>query len=236
MRCRVQTECLERLDADPERCTDDDGIRVDALTVDQLDRGNVAVATGDQPLHGRVDDGDTGGAQRVEPGVVRLDAAVQHQRELRGELAEQAGRVQAHRVSDDLHDALVADLVAVAERAVDDVATPVLGDTLDVGQHVDQARRRQHPAGDHAAAADQLDTEASIDEPGHVDRATVEDLDAVAANLLAPDRGQLCRRQPLMAEVAVHVRRRGVARLTSVDDDHRAALPAELQSCSKTGG
>ena len=142
MRNRHQTERGERLGADPEWGADDDRIGVDPISVDQLDGDDVPVVAGDQPPHRCVDDGDAGGAERVEPWIVRRDAVVQHQRELGGELAEQAGRVQTHRMGDDLDDAPVADLVAVTERTVDDVATPVLGDTLDVGQHVDQAGRR----------------------------------------------------------------------------------------------
>ena len=39
-----------------------------------------------------------------------------------------------------------------------------------------------------------------------------------------------------MAEVAVHVRGGGVARLAGVDDDHRAALASELQRGREPGG
>jgi hypothetical protein len=56
--------------------------------------------------------------------------------------------VQTHRVGDDLDDAPVAELVAVAERAVDDVPAPVLGEALDVGQLVDQTGGGENPSGD----------------------------------------------------------------------------------------
>ena len=101
-------------------------------------------------LHRSVDDVHPGGPQRVDLGVVGVDAVVEHQREPGGQLAEQPGRVEAHRVGDDLDDAPVADLVAVAERAVDDVAAPVLGEAVDVGELVDQAGGGEHPPGDHA--------------------------------------------------------------------------------------
>ena len=42
--------------------------------------------------------------------------------------------------------------------------------------------------------------------------------------------------QPVVAEIAVHVRGGGVARIAGIDDDHRAALPAELQGCGQAGG
>ena len=63
-----------------------------------------------------------------------------------------------------------------------------------------------------------------------------EDLAAVAADLLATDRGQLRRRQPLVAEVAVHVGGGGVAGLAGVDDDHRPALAPELERGGEPGG
>ena len=85
------------------------------------------------------------------------------------QLAEQPGGVEPHRVGDDLDDAPVADLEAVAERAVDDVAAPVLGEAVDVGELVDQTGRGEHPAGDDGVAADELDAEAVVVGAGHVD-------------------------------------------------------------------
>ena len=63
-----------------------------------------------------------------------------------------------------------------------------------------------------------------------------EDLDAVAADLVATDRCQFRRGQTLVVEVAVHVRSRGITWLARIDDDHRAALPAELKGCGQPGG
>ena len=96
-------------------------------------------------------------------------------------------------MGDDLDDALVADLVAVAERAVDDVAAPVLGEAVDVGELVDEAGGGQHPAGDDRVAAGELDAEAAVVGAGDVDGPAGEDLAAVAADLLATDGGQLRR-------------------------------------------
>ena len=139
-------------------------------------------------------------------------------------------------MGDDLDDAPVADLVAVAERAVDDVAAPVLGEAVDVGELVDQTGGGEHPAGDHGVAAGELDAEAAVVGAGDVDGAAGEDLAAVAADLLATDRGQLRRRKALVAEVAVHVGGGGVARLAGVDDDHRPALAPELEGGGESGG
>lgn len=194
------------------------------------------VVAGDEPEHWCVDDGHTGGAQLVEPRIVGIDAFVQHHRETRCELAEQPGRVQTHPMRDDLDDAPVADLVPVTEGAVDDVATPVLRYTIDVGEHVDQPGRGEYPASDDRSAADELDAEAVVGETVDVDCPPCEDLDAVAADLVATDRCQFRRGQTLVVEVAVHVRSRGITWLARIDDDHRAALPAELQGCGQPGG
>ena len=64
--------------------------------------------------------------------------AVEYDGELGRQLAEQPGGMEPHRVGDDLDDAPVADLEAVAERAVDDVAPPVLCQAVDVGELVHQ--------------------------------------------------------------------------------------------------
>ncbi len=87
----------------------------------------------DDALDPRIDDVDTGGAQARHLGIVGLDAFVQHHRELRAQLPPQCGRVQRGRVRDDLHDALVTHLVAVAVRAVEHVAAPALAETFDGG-------------------------------------------------------------------------------------------------------
>ena len=85
-------------------------------------------------------------------------------------------------------------------------------------------------------AAGELDAEAAVVGAGDVDRAAGDDLAAVAADLLATDRGQLRRREPLVTEVAVHVGGGGVAGLAGVDDDDRAALAAELEGGGEAGG
>ena len=66
--------------------------------------------------------------------------------------------------------------------------------------------------------------------------AAVDDLAAVAADLLTTDRRSAPTAEALVAEVAVHVRGGGVARLAGVDDDHRAALATELERGGEPGG
>ena len=139
-------------------------------------------------------------------------------------------------MGDDLDDAPVADLVAVAERTVDDVAAPVLGEAVDVRELVHQTGGGKHPTSDDGVAADELDAEAVVVGAGHPVDAAGEDLAAVAADLLTTDGGQLRRRKPFVTEVAVHVGGGGVARLAGVDDDHRPALAPELERGGESGG
>ena len=165
--------------------------------VAELDGGDVPVVPGDDAPDALVDDVHPGRAEGIELGVTRRHALVQHDRQLRRQLTEQRRRMEARRVGDDLHDASIADLVAVAERAVDDIATPVLGDPGDVRELVDQPGRGEHPPGHHRVPAGELDAEASVGGPGDVDGVAGDHLDAVAADLLATDRGQRRRRAAL---------------------------------------
>jgi hypothetical protein len=84
-------------------------------------------------------------------------------------------------------------------------------------------------------AADELETEAAVFAARHVSDAPVEDLAAVAADLPSADRGQLRRRQPLVAQEAVHVRRGRVSGVACIDDDHQPALTPELQGGCEPG-
>ena len=164
-------------------------------------------------------------------------AIVEHDGELGGQLAEQPGGVQTQRVGDDLDDAPVADLEAVTERAVDDVAAPVLGEPVDVGELVDQAGGGEHPTGDDGVTADELDAEVVVVGAGHVDSPGRR---GPHRRSCGPPRDRWRSssdgRSPFVTEVAVHVCGGGVARLAGVDDDHRAALAPELQGGGEPGG
>ena len=232
----VEAQRRERLGAHLEPCPDRDGVGRDAVAVAQLDRGDMPVVAGDDAPDALVDDVHPGRSQGLDAGVTGVDAVVEHQGEPCAELPEQAGRVEPRRMGDDLDDPAVADLEPVAERAVDDVATPVVGEALDVGEHVDQTGGGEHPAGDQRVAADELDAEVIVVGPGHLDHAAVDHLAAVAADLVATDRGQRRGRHAVVSEVAVQVRGGGVARLAGVDDDHRAALATELERGRESGG
>ena len=85
-------------------------------------------------------------------------------------------------------------------------------------------------------AADEFDPEAVVFGTGDPGRPSVEDLAAVATTSSRPIGDELRGRKFLAAEVAVHVRGRGVARLTGVDDDHRPTLATELEARRRVRG
>ena len=161
--CRgSEAERRERLGAHPEPGTDHDRVGVDAFA------GRPARPPATWPsapvtmrLDLPVDDLHPAGSQGVELGVVHVGGVVEHDGEPGAELAEQPGRVESRRVGDDLDDSPVADLVSVAERAVDDVAPPVLREAVDVGELVDQTGGGKHPASDDGVTADELDAEVA---------------------------------------------------------------------------
>ena len=188
-----QPERRERFGAHSEPGTDDDRVSVDALVVGQLDRGDAAAGTGDDAAHSSVDDVHPGGPKDAELGIVEVGRVVEHHGELGGQLAEQPGGVQSHRVGDDLHDAPIADLVAVAERTVDDIAPPVFGEPVDVGELVHQPGGGKHPTSDDDVTADEFDAEAVVIGARHPSGATGEDLSAVASDLLTANGAQLRR-------------------------------------------
>ncbi len=186
-----QTERRERFDTHLEPGADHDRVGVDAGVVGQLDRRDVAVGTRDDAAHVSFDDVHAAGSQGIELGVVDVDRAVEHHGELGAQLAEQRGGVESPRVGDDLDDAPVADLVAVAERTVDDVAAPVLREAVDVRELVHQTGGGKHPTSDDGVTVDELDAEAVVVRASHPTHATGEDLPAVAADLLTTNGGQL---------------------------------------------
>ena len=180
----------------------------------------MAVGTGDDAARLAVPGVHATGSQGAELEVVHVGRVVDQDGQPGGQLAEQPGGVEPIRVGDDLHDAPVADLEAMAKGAVDHVAAPVLGQTVDVRQLVYQAGSGKNPASDDGVATDELDPEAVVIGTGHTARQTGKDLNAIAADFLATIGDQLRRRNPFTTEVAVHVCGRSVARVAGVDHDH----------------
>jgi len=106
---------------------------------------------------------DAEGGELLDLLVGGVGGGVLEVHDVLGELTEQQHLVQRHRVGAEHPDSLVAHLPAVAERAVQHVPAPPLGQPRHVGQHVDQAGGQHHPARPHrparSVAGDKVDGE-----------------------------------------------------------------------------
>jgi hypothetical protein len=122
----------------------------------------------------------------------------------------------------------VADLLAVAVRAVQNIPGPPLSQARDVRQLITQAGRDQHPP-----SADRLPTVEESGEPGPVEdkvgNGGVSDLAAVAGHLFAPDVQWFSGCGAVAREVSVQVSGSGVARASGVNDQDCAASPGQDQ-------
>ena len=127
-------------------------------------------------------------------------------------------------------DPLVANLPAVAVRAVQHLVAPALAQPVDLRQVVDEpGRHQQPPRGESLAAAEQhLEPVA---EPRCCDRTPFPHLAAVAAHFLAPEGDQIQRRQAVPGQHVVDAGGGGVARSAGVDDEHQ---PPRAQQCDRT--
>jgi hypothetical protein len=131
---------------------------------------------------------------------------------------------------------VVADLVAVAVGAVQDVTCPPIGKAGDVGELVPEPGGDQQPAGADAAALGEQHPEAVPAVGNDVGDGAVQEVTAVPGDLVTPGREQLRGGHPVTRKEAVHVCRRGVAWRAVVDHDDVAAGPRQDQSRGETGG
>ena len=128
---------------------------------------------------------------------------------------------------------LLAHLVPVAVRAVEQVAAPALAHARDVGQHVAQAGGDQHASRTQDGAVSEADVEARL---GVAVRRTPttragDDVGAVPGHLLATQAQQLGGREAVAGEEALHVLRGAVAGLARVHDRDAALRAGQDQGC-----
>ena len=154
---------------------------------------------------------------------------------MRAPLPPQVRLVRGQRPGGQHTDAPVADLPAVAVRAVQHVTPPPRGHPGQVGQLVGEPGRHEQPPGPHAAPAGQRHQKAvalprrGLDPPG-------DDLAAVPGHLIAPGRRQLGGRRAFPGQAVVHVPGQGVARIPGVDHQHRPPRPRQRQAPAEPGG
>lgn len=226
----------KRLCFDPEPWTHHHDIGIDHLPTFQFDTDDSPIVIFDDspgPI------GDHAHAGRDELRDIPMngpDPRVQDDGEVSAQIAQKTRRMKVHGFRDDLDDAPVTDFIAVAERAVEDITTPMVRQSFDVGQLVDKTGRDEHTPRDQGVPSYELDPKPPALVSGNVDDPTVDDLAAVHADLGASDVDEFRRRQALAPQVAVHMCCRGVPRLAGIHDDHRTALPCKLEGRGESGG
>ena len=141
----VAAELGEQVGVGHERRADEDGVAAHDAAVVELD-AREPVVLDDEPRDRPLDDPDGPGEQLLAlergegAGVVEVD-------DVAGPLPDDQGVLHGLRGAAEHAEALVADLVAVAVRAVQQVATPALADAREVGHLVAQPGGDQHAAG-----------------------------------------------------------------------------------------
>ena len=135
---QLKPERQKRLDPHPESGTCHNRVGVDPAAVAQLDGDHMAVIIRNDARHGSFHDVHSRSSEDLELRIADIDSVVEHDREPVSQLSEQSGSVKPHGVGDDLHDATVAHLETVTERTVDDIATPVFCEAVDLGELVDR--------------------------------------------------------------------------------------------------
>ena len=130
----------------------------------------------------------------------------------------------------------IADLVAVAVGAVQDIAGPPVAQSGDVRQLVPQAGRDQHSPGRDPLPPGEERPEPARGGGQQVRDGALDDLASVARHLAAPGSQQLGGWEAVARQVAVHVGGGGVARRTGVHHQNLAAGARQDQGCGQARG
>jgi len=132
-----------------------------------------------------VDDPNPAGGQALHLLGVDRDVTVAEQHHVVRPLSPELRHVDGHRVDPDHADRPIADLPAVAVRAMQHRAAPALGQTRDVGQFVAQPGSQQDPPGSDGPTVVECDHEARRQANGPAgDHATAVPLDLLPADLV----------------------------------------------------
>ena len=133
---------------------------------------------------------------------------------------------------------LVADLPAVAVRAVQHVAGPPLAQARNVGQLVAQAGGDQQPPRRDRVAVGEQDLEPVVAARGRrsADGAGDDGRRRSRCTSSRPGRQQVGGRQPVAGQEPVHVRGGRVARCAGVHHEDPAAGAGQDQGCGQAGG
>ena len=192
----------------------------DDAAVVHLHAAQVVAVVDDELVDGAFDDAD-GAGEQLGPFGGGEDVGRGEVDEVVGPLANDLGVADRARAATEDAELAVADLVAVAVGAVQDVAGPPVAEPGDVGQLVAQAGRDQQPPCRDPPPVGEEGPEPACAVGHQVGDGAVDDVAAVAADLVAAGGQQLGGWHAVAGEVAVHVGGRGVARRAGVDHEDR---------------
>ncbi len=139
-----------------------------------------------------------------------------------------------HRTGREHADALIADLPAMAVRAVQHVDAPALGQAWDLGQLVAQAGRDQQPTGGNSSIGE-VDAK-TIPHPRYGPGQSRLDAPAVPGQFRLAERVELGRRRAVPAQKVVHMTGRRVALITCIQNQHRAAKARQRHRTAEPRG
>ena len=119
----------------------------------------------------------------------------------------------------------------MAVRAVQEIPSPPLADSRDLGQLVADAGRDQNPPRPQYRAAGEAHGEPGFD-PDHL---ILDELHAVAGHLGSSRSQEIGRRHPVARQKPLHVSRWSVPWRSGVDHRDPATCPAEHERCAQAG-
>ena len=129
---------------------------------------------------------------------------------------------------------LVADLVTVAIRTMEHVASPPFPHTREVRQLVRESRRDQQSARGHGAPVVQSYAE-TVDGGLHPTNGGRDNPRAISEHLGAPHRQQFSGRHAVARQEIVHVRGGRVTRVARIHNNDSAARPGQHDRRAETG-
>src|SRR5665647_1978491 len=199
----------------------------------QLDAAQLVVLD-EESLHGPVDDADRA-RRELFALVCGESAGVREEDDVRRPLADQLRMLDGVGRSAQHPDLLVAYLVAVAVRAMQDVSAPALADAWDVGQLVTKTGGHEQATRSQLPAACEQDLESRSGASRDVRDGAVDDLAAVTPHLFPSGGQEVVGRKAVAREEPVHVGGGRVAWRPAIHHGDLAPGPGQDQSRRQTG-
>lgn len=184
--------------------------------------------------HGTGDHGNSAGGQLLKFELGWLRCAVDEQGDVGGPLAEQQRLMDGEAAAADHPNVLVADLPAMAERAMRHILAPVLGKSWDVREFIDDAGGDQEPFAAVGAAIAERDAEFTV-ELFYPQDPALNNVHVVGFQIGPAQPGQLEGSNAVARDEAMGASGGCVARLAGIDHGDRAAGAPQNESRIESG-